>query len=66
MKDKLKSCPYCGDEAKMVKRMNELYDIGCVTFDCFNDKCLYANCKQCIDGYEFKEDAIKAWNRRSQ
>lgn len=51
--DKLRSCPFCGGEARIY------YDDGCSKVDCCNEECS-ANC-----WVSTQEEAITAWNRRA-
>jgi len=63
----LSSCPFCGGEGFLVKRLAlkyPLYDIGCRTEDCYGWSCLDEYCEQCSNGYAEKCEAIQAWNTR--
>lgn len=54
MPNKLKPCPFCGGEAKIV-REEYLYIVRCT-------KC---PCDMGRQWYTRKKEAIKAWNRRA-
>lgn len=62
----LKPCPFCGRKAKIVKRPNGMFEIGCEDFptDCYGNVCLDAKCKGCTDGYAKRKYAVEAWNTR--
>jgi len=67
---KLKPCPFCGGEAKLVKRKGEAkYAIGCINQYCDSSVWLpddvdmeklhnYLTC------FRLKEECIEAWNKR--
>lgn len=62
MKDKLKSCPFCGGKAQIVEEHSGL---GCTTYhiQCQNKiECPlhYARTKR----FYKKSEAVEAWNRR--
>lgn len=64
MEDKieLKSCPYCGGEAKLIKRKFKagLFPVGGT---------YYVHCKSCLiqtQPRNKKEIVIEIWNRRIQ
>ena len=55
--DELKPCPFCGGDA-IIKAYHKDYD----------DKCCIVSCVNCdveTPMYEFRADAIEAWNRRA-
>ena len=66
MESKLKPCPFCGGEAKIVHRKKkDVFDIGCyVSLMCPANICIDPKCTECGDGYSYKEEAIHLWNRR--
>lgn len=56
MPNKLKPCPFCGEDA------GEVFDIGGFCIDSF-----YVSCRECESRgpcKETKRKAIEAWNRR--
>ncbi len=59
MSEELKSCPFCGGEAKMHTRLNSPYYAAV----CKDTRCPGHNLYIL---YWTKEDAIKAWNRRAE
>lgn len=72
MSEKLESCPFCGGEASIgyVRWTGDVYK------DCMPDlnrnEGWYGHCMTCLAtmnplgvGYETKEHAIRAWNRRT-
>lgn len=60
----IKSCPFCGKKAVIIKRPNKMWAIGCLSMSCFAWQCTDKNCKSCTDGYAKKQNAIEAWNKR--
>lgn len=56
MSEKLKPCPFCGKKPCVwqVKR----WRVGCI-----NEECLW---RVVTRTYDHKDNAIKAWNRRSK
>lgn len=54
MKEKLKSCPFCGEKTEIYlnRYVSERWTVGCLMCDCRAMLC------------ETKKKAIKAWNRR--
>ena len=59
MRDELLPCPFCGGEAKVIKwfpNFNPFYTVACFNNDIDCDKIVKADSKQ---------QAIKAWNARS-
>ena len=63
--DELKPCPFCGGKAFVVERMTGVVDVGCENPICFGWCCHEKDC-DCRDGFATKEEAIIAWNTRSQ
>lgn len=57
--DKPKDCPFCGGEA-------ECSDSSCTVNGEFKWTVECLNCGVITSPYERKEDAIKAWNRRTR
>jgi len=72
MKEKLKSCPFCGGEGEIVhNKYMESPDVGNARIPELDD--WYVCCKQCrfarlpqwgTCNYYTKEDAIRGWNDR--
>ena len=62
MSEELKACPFCGSEARLMIKESQYdtnYDIQCT-----DDKCYLS---EGADWYfDTEEEAIQAWNRRSQ
>lgn len=54
---KLKPCPFCGGEAKMVETYSGDIKIGCENLGCLG-------CYENNAFFSFKEDAIESWNKR--
>lgn len=64
MNEKLKPCPFCGNKANIIKRSNEMWNIGCFEDPlCFGWSCFDIEC-DCGDGFVNKKKAIEYWNRR--
>jgi len=61
---KLKPCPFCGMNGRIIKRKSKLWDVGCENMDCAVWVCLDKSCKTCLDGHTAKVMAVTAWNRR--
>lgn len=57
MSEKLKSCPFCGIDAR-VEQLGGKYTVGCVTVDCIGH---YYSGKL----YKEQSAAVEAWNRRA-
>jgi hypothetical protein len=61
-----KKCPFCDSKPDIIKRKNNLWDIGCSNFLCYAWICLDKECNDCTDGYKNKDDAILSWNKRGK
>lgn len=63
MRDRLKSCPFCGGEAELQQIPEVTYDKFVVT--CKSRKCCAFYIGYCDEGlYNTKTEAIKGWNTR--
>ena len=54
---KIKSCPFCGNKATIMRE-----------FDSGSNVCIVVSCDYCwaqTSLYETKEEAAKAWNKRT-
>ena len=60
MNEKLKSCPFCGGEAELDHFDSDEWYICCANLD---GEC---EIRPSTRFYETKEEAIEAWNRRSE
>ncbi len=61
-KDELKACPFCGGKGEVFfNNANELWYVCC--YDEYND---FDCCEINTTWYSNKEDAIKAWNTRTE
>jgi Lar family restriction alleviation protein len=60
-KSELKPCPFCGEEAAIIRN-----DIG-LFVGCFNTDCPIGPATSTyVDGYDTEAEAIEAWNTRAQ
>ena len=61
MSEKLKPCPFCGSEAEVRTDENDEYYVSCT--ECF---ALVGYCADTWAEYETEEEAIDAWNTRTE
>lgn len=67
MPNELKPCPFCGSEARLFSFCEGVYDETKLKHNvqCLNEKDCFARVgRDWAFGYETKEEAIEAWNRR--
>lgn len=57
MENKLKPCPFCGSKDIIVKRL---------TRNCFISECWEYSCRAIGPTGRTEEEAIEAWNRRTE
>ncbi len=71
----LKSCPFCGSTAEILKNKDGLFAVACtsgINTECFlysgHDERIdhNANWDDVMTWYAKKTEAIKAWNRRTK
>ena len=58
MNDKLKPCPFCGSEAKVVEEYDGMIGENVYFVECCNCRATFYN------GNDNKIEEIKKWNRR--
>ena len=56
---KLKPCPFCGSEADAFHNTKFGWQVSCENDDCFMNQIIVH------DFFSFEEEAIRAWNRRT-
>lgn len=73
MKEELKACPFCGEEAELhYDKYTEALDFGGEHIPEFDE--WYVQCKKCFmvpnswgnGAWSSKDEAIKAWNLRPE
>ena len=62
MSERLKPCPFCGGTAK-VQRSYGFYKVYCTECKATNLKLVVGG--TCLDSYKTRQEAIEAWNRRT-
>lgn len=58
-KEEIKSCPFCGCEAQILKSHISPYAIAYIP------ECMNPGCNSTMDRFCTEEDAINAWNKRT-